>query len=197
MTLQTEKNEPKKRLGKTAKPMQNKSAAKITWIKPKALWQTPPLMLKMLIKEYYHISSAVSRIDKILTFSARFELLMPKAESVDSILLCLCRLLFEATRRTWSNSEEVRSESKNPLTEVNGFLVEMAVIETASESPFRGLSTSVAFLLNLLFPSAEKQAQRKSSPLFRDGVQGYRPFTFTARWRLYPSRGTLGKDGLR
>jgi len=60
-------------------------------------------------------------------------------------------------------------------------MVEMAVIETASESPFRGLSTSVAFLLNLLFLSAEKQAQRKSSPLFRDGVQGYRPFTFTAR----------------
>ena len=65
-------------------------------------------MLKMLTEKYYHRSSAVSRIDKILTFSVRFELPMLKAESVDSILLCLCRLLFETPRR--SEEEEVISK---------------------------------------------------------------------------------------
>ncbi len=59
-------------------------------------------------------------------------------------------------------------------------LVEMAVIETASENTFPQISTSIA--VSLIFPSrnAARQAFRFGSPVLCDGLQGAHPYTFTA-----------------
>ena len=43
--------------------------------------------------------------------------------------------------------------------------------------------------------SAHRQALRIGSLLRHDRVKGVARFTFTANLRLYPSRGTPGKDG--
>ncbi len=75
------------------------------------------------------------------------------------------------------------------------FLVEMAVVETASENLSGGLSTSVAFCLEFPSRNAERQALRYGSPVGHDGLQDGYPFTFTANRRLYPGRSTPGKDG--
>lgn len=60
------------------------------------------------------------------------------------------------------------------------FLVEMAVIETASENTFPRLSTSVAVLLEFPYQNAEGQALRLGSPVVCDGIQSSYPCTFTA-----------------
>lgn len=74
-------------------------------------------------------------------------------------------------------------------------VVEMAVIETASESPFPKISTSVA--CSLRFPSkhAARRACSYGSPVIHDGIRDSAPCTFTANRRLYPVRGAPGRDG--
>lgn len=49
-------------------------------------------------------------------------------------------------------------------------LVEMAVIETASEKPLQGLSTSVSRLLTFPLASAEGQAHAFGRQIMRDGL---------------------------
>ena len=71
------------------------------------------------------------------------------------------------------------------IKQVKGFglnllLVEMAVIETASEKPSQGLSTGVSHLLTFPPNSAGAQAQFFSSPVMRDRLRDASLFTFTA-----------------
>ncbi len=47
-------------------------------------------------------------------------------------------------------------------------MVEMAVIETASEKPLQGLSTSVAVLLTFPYADAERQASALSRQIIHD-----------------------------
>ncbi len=49
-------------------------------------------------------------------------------------------------------------------------LVEMAVIETASEKPLQGLSTSVSHLLTFPYTDAEGQASVLSRQIVHDGL---------------------------
>ena len=49
-------------------------------------------------------------------------------------------------------------------------MVEMAVIETASEKPLQGLSTSVVRLLTFPHSDAGEQASELSRPIVRDGL---------------------------
>ena len=49
-------------------------------------------------------------------------------------------------------------------------MVEMAVIETASEKPLQGLSTSVAVLLTFPHANAERQALALSRQIMHDGL---------------------------
>ena len=49
-------------------------------------------------------------------------------------------------------------------------LVEMAVIETASEKPLQGLSTSVVRLLTFPYTAAEGQATVLGRPIIHDGL---------------------------
>ena len=49
-------------------------------------------------------------------------------------------------------------------------LVEMAVIETASEKPLQGLSTSVVLLLTFPYTDAEGQAWVLGRPIIHDGL---------------------------
>lgn len=72
-------------------------------------------------------------------------------------------------------------------------LVEMAVIETASESLFPKLSTSVVYRLKFPFIPAETQAGKISSSLIHDRLQSAHLFTFTAKWRLLPNRSIFGE----
>ena len=46
----------------------------------------------------------------------------------------------------------------------------MAVIETASEKPLQGLSTSVVRLLTFPYSDAGEQASELSRPIVRDGL---------------------------
>lgn len=74
---------------------------------------------------------------------------------------------------------------KQKIKQVKGFglnllLVEMAVIETASEKPSQGLSTSVSHLLTFPPNSAGAQAQFFSSRVMLDRLRGTPLFTFTA-----------------
>ncbi len=48
--------------------------------------------------------------------------------------------------------------------------MEMAVIETASEKPLQGLSTSVVRLLTFPHSGAGEQAPELSRPIIRDGL---------------------------
>ena len=84
---------------------------------------------------------------------------------------------------------------KKPLPKKWLFLVEMMGVEPMSENLFPKLSTSVVYLLKFPWRSADKQAFLLGSPLNRDKVQGSPLFTCTTKWRSYPSRGTLGKNG--
>ena len=72
-------------------------------------------------------------------------------------------------------------------------LVEMAVIETASESLFPKLSTSVVYRLEFPFLPAETQADKIGSSLIHDRLQSAHLFTFTAKWRFLPNRSTFGE----
>ncbi len=65
-------------------------------------------------------------------------------------------------------------------------MVEMAVIETASENSSAPLSTSVVYYLDFPMRTANKQAVNTGRPLIDDGVQVSPPFTFTADRRLNP-----------
>ena len=49
-------------------------------------------------------------------------------------------------------------------------MVEMAVIETASEKPLQGLSTSVAVLLTFPHANAERQALALGRQIIHDGL---------------------------
>ena len=49
-------------------------------------------------------------------------------------------------------------------------MVEMAVIETASEKPLQGLSTSVFRLLTFPYSHAGEQAGELGRPVIRDGL---------------------------
>ena len=49
-------------------------------------------------------------------------------------------------------------------------MVEMAVIETASEKPLQGLSTSVFRLLTFPYTDAEGQAAVLGRPIIHDGL---------------------------
>lgn len=49
-------------------------------------------------------------------------------------------------------------------------LVEMAVIETASEKPLQGLSTSVAVLLTFPYAAADRQASALGRQIIHDGL---------------------------
>ena len=75
------------------------------------------------------------------------------------------------------------------------FMVEMAVIETASEKGSPQLSTGVACLLRFPRRSAVRQAHRFGSSVVHDGLRSTHPCTFTANRRLVPGRSTPGKDG--
>ena len=75
------------------------------------------------------------------------------------------------------------------------FLVEMAIIETASEKGSPQLSTGVACLLRFPRRSAVRQAHRFGSSVVHDGLRSAHPCTFTANRRLVPGRSTPGKDG--
>ena len=75
------------------------------------------------------------------------------------------------------------------------FLVEMAVIETASEKGSPQLSTGVACLLRFPRRSAVRQTHRFGSSVVHDGLRSAHPCTFTANRRLVPGRSTPGKDG--
>ena len=75
------------------------------------------------------------------------------------------------------------------------FMVEMAVIETASEKGSPQLSTGVACLLRFPRRSAARQAHRFGSSVVHDGLRSTHPCTFTANRRLVPGRSTPGKDG--
>ncbi len=66
------------------------------------------------------------------------------------------------------------------------FLVEMAVIETASEKPSTELSTSVSCLLNLPQNDAVRQASFLGSRIVHDRVCDTHLFTFTANRRPTP-----------
>lgn len=74
-------------------------------------------------------------------------------------------------------------------------MVEMAVIETASEKGSPQLSTGVACLLRFPRRSAVRQAHRFGSSVVHDGLRSTHPCTFTANRRLVPGRSTPGKDG--
>ncbi len=74
-------------------------------------------------------------------------------------------------------------------------MVEMAVIETASEKGSPQLSTGVACLLRFPRRSAVRQAHRFGSSVVHDGLRSAHPCTFTANRRLVPGRSTPGKDG--
>ena len=59
-------------------------------------------------------------------------------------------------------------------------MVEMAVIETASENRSSQLSTNIVYLLSFPAGGAGKQALPVSSPLIHDALQDPHAFTFTA-----------------
>ena len=73
------------------------------------------------------------------------------------------------------------------------YMVEMAVIETASESLFPKLSTSVVYRLKFPFMPAETQADKIGSSFIHDRLQSAHLFTFTAKWHFLPSRSALGE----
>ena len=70
-------------------------------------------------------------------------------------------------------------------------LVEMAVIETASENLFPRLSTSVVYRLKFPFLTADIRADKIGSSLIHDRLQSAHLFTFTAKWRFLLSRSYL------
>ena len=63
-------------------------------------------------------------------------------------------------------------------------LVEMAVIETASENLFPRLSTSVVYRLKFPFLTADIRADKIGSSLIHDRLQSAHLFTFTAKWHF-------------
>ena len=95
----------------------------------------------------------------------------------------------------FTRSEEQISLKKALATASAFFMVEMAVIETASEKKFPQLSTSVACLLTFPQRRAVRQARSLGSPVFHDGLRNTHPCTFTANRRLIPGRSAPGKDG--
>lgn len=74
-------------------------------------------------------------------------------------------------------------------------MVEMAVIETASENPLPQLSTSVAVLLGFPSGGAGQQASPYGSLWFMVSYKANLTRTFTANRRRYPGRGAPGNDG--
>ena len=74
-------------------------------------------------------------------------------------------------------------------------LVEMAVIETASENQFPRISTSVVYLLRFPSRSADKQAFLYGILLVMMNYKATHSFTFTADRHPYPDRSSSGKDG--
>ena len=95
----------------------------------------------------------------------------------------------------FTRSEEQISLKKALATASAFFMVEMAVIETASEKGSPQLSTGVACLLRFPRRSAARQAHRFGSSVVHDGLRSAHPCTFTANRRLVPGRSTPGKDG--
>ena len=95
----------------------------------------------------------------------------------------------------FTRSEERISLKKALATASAFFMVEMAVIETASEKGSPQLSTGVACLLRFPRRSAVRQAHRFGSSVVHDGLRSTHPCTFTANRRLVPGRSTPGKDG--
>jgi len=65
-------------------------------------------------------------------------------------------------------------------------MVEMAVIETASEISSSQISTSVSVYLKFPRHIARRRSMRFGSPAVCDGLQGGYPFTFTADDAPYP-----------
>lgn len=74
-------------------------------------------------------------------------------------------------------------------------MVEMAVIETASENSSSQLSTSVARYLGFPSKHAGGQAGSYGSLAVHDGLRGSPPCTFTANRRSCPGRGAPGRNG--
>jgi len=66
-------------------------------------------------------------------------------------------------------------QQKAPLTDAFCVMVEMAVIETASENTFPQISTSVAVHFRFPLRNAARQAFRFGSPVLCDGLQGSVP----------------------
>lgn len=75
------------------------------------------------------------------------------------------------------------------------FMVEMAVIETASENPFPQISTSVVYLLRFPSKNAGKQAFSYGILWVMMNCKATHSFTFTADRHPYPDRSFSGKDG--
>lgn len=101
-----------------------------------------------------------------------------------------------AYRRTWTIAVSItanyflRRKKKHPKGRIF-FLVEMAVIETASENLFPRLSTSVVYRLKFPFLTADIRADKIGSSLIHDRLQSAHLFTFTAKWHFGLSRSYL------
>ena len=74
-------------------------------------------------------------------------------------------------------------------------MVEMAVIETASENQFPRISTSVVYLLRFPSRNADKQAFLYGILQVMMNCKATHSFTFTADRHPYPDRSASGKDG--
>ena len=86
----------------------------------------------------------------------------------------------------FTRSEERISLKKALATASAFFMVEMAVIETASEISSSQISTSVSVYLKFPRHIARRRSMRFGSPAVCDGLQGGYPFTFTADDAPYP-----------
>ncbi len=98
-------------------------------------------------------------------------------------------------RKRWTTVSITAQNKKRSTKSESHFslmlMVEMAVIETASENLFPKLSTSVVYRLKFPFLPADTRAGKIGSSLRHDRLQSAYPFTFTASWRFLLSRSTL------
>ena len=105
----------------------------------------------------------------------------------------ICMSLLLVPRKRWTMVSITAQNKKRSTKSESHFslMVEMAVIETASENLFPKLSTSVVYRLKFPFLPADTRAGKIGSSLRHDRLQSAYPFTFTASWRFLLSRSTL------